>query len=318
MSHGLSRVPSPNAAATSIPAGWAAPLGTRGQRCGARGAERAPQAREGTPSPPFSSSTAQPLASGRSPHSRGSAAHPAPAPAPAEAPCAAGSGCSSPPERGGGVKPAGAASPCARRAAELAPFSPAGYFYPAPLGFAPSFSTSLPGVALLSRSPSGSTGAEAPGPGTRREGRVAVPQDPACRSFPAPSAHPSAHAWHPHLHPSRSSFPELRRTRRDRPAEETRSGSLGSLPAPDAADCPLFFLQTSPPSLFRSSFLPSFQPVPGGSSAASRRCLLSRRLRLSVHPPLSSLPFPPRRPALDDAAPAPFFCSLSRSLSRYP
>lgn len=148
------------------------------------------------------------------------------------------------------------------------------------------------------------------GRGTRRVGGCAArPRSPlaAAPCSEAPSQH--AHGI-PHLHPSRSSSPGLRRTRRDRPAEETRSGSLGPLPPTDAADHPLFFLKTSPPSLFRSFFLPA---CPRRLQPGASACLLSRRLRLSVHPPRSSLPFPPGRPALDDAAP-PFSCSLPLSL----
>lgn len=309
----------------SFPGDPGTPLRWQGGRASATSREG------GTPYPPFSSGTAQPLASGCSSHSRraaGLAAHPAPAPAPgrghrgwlaeAEGPCAAGSGCSSPLERGGGVKPAGAASPCARRADELAPFSPGGYFYPAPLGFAPSFSTSLPGVALRSRSPPGAPAARAGRRLPRAEGTGTWDTAggclcrktplPACRSSLLPAQH--MHGV-PHLHPSRPSFPGLQRMWRDRPAEGSpRSGSPGSLPPTDAADHPLFFLKTSPSSLFRSFFLPA---CPRRLQPGASACLLSRRLRLSVHPPRSSLPFPPGRPALDDAAP-PFFCSLPLSL----
>ncbi|XP_064571431.1 synaptotagmin-7 isoform X1 [Zonotrichia leucophrys gambelii] len=72
-----------------------------------------------------------------------------------------------------------------------------------------------------------------------------------------------------------------------------------------------------PPALLPQniSSIPVSQLLPSSLSPAApaSACLLSRRLRLSVHPPLSSLPFPPGRPALDDAAP-PFFCSLPLSL----
>lgn len=148
------------------------------------------------------------------------------------------------------------------------------------------------------------------GRGTGRVGGCAArPRSPLAA---APCSETPSQHMHgiPHLHPSRSSFPGLRRTRRDRPAEGTRSGGLGSLSPTDAADHPLFFLKTSPPSLFRSFFLPA---CPRRLQPGASACLLSRRLRLSVHPPCSSLPFPPGRPALDDAAP-PFFCSLPLSL----
>lgn len=300
------------------------PLSWQGGRASVTG-------RGGTPYSPFSS-TAQPLASGYSPHSRraaGSAAHPAPAAASGrghrrwlaegEGPCAAGSGCSSPPERGGGVKPAGSASPCARRADELAPFSPAGYFYPAPLGFAPSFSTSLPGVALRSRSPPGAPAARAGRRLSRAEGTGT--RDTAggwlCRKTPFPACRSSllrtpipAHAWHSPPPSLPLLVPWAPQDAEGSAGGEDALRGLGSLSPTDAADHPLFFLKTSPPSLFLSFFLPA---CPRRLQPGASACLLSRRLRLSVHPPRSFLPFPPGRPALDDASP-PFFCSLPLSL----
>lgn len=286
---------------------------------------RSPPARH-SPSPPAAPAFPARRRLG-SASSRGTGARPRPRRwlAEAEGPCAAGSGCSSPPERGGGVKPAGAASPCARRADELAPFSPAGYFYPAPLGFAPSFSTSLPGVALRSRSPPGAPAARAGRRLPRAEGtgtwdtaggwlcrKTPLPA-PRLPQLPAPKPHPSTCMALP------ASIPPAPRSL-DSAGRGGISRRRGRAPAASALSRPPTLPTTRSSSskhLLHPCFAASsFQPVPGGSSAAPRR----------VSCPGDSV-CPSTRPApLSHSLPAGrrwttlllLSFALSRSLSRYP
>lgn len=183
------------------------------------------------------------------------------------------------------MKPAGAASPHARRVNELAPFSPTGYFYPARLGFAPSFSTSLPGVALRSRSPPGApaavpyrAGCPVPGDGTgdagcRTRGVGGCAAARPCSTLPASSlvrkSHPGTRMASPPPSPSRSPFP---RAPRDAVGLAGGGDELRHPPPSPAHPALPAARSSASKRLLRPRFsASSFQPVPGGSSPAPRR-----------------------------------------------